>query len=83
MARHDHPAGCTADAHIHTIEHAALPGVMLGLVIMFEHRPIASVFDETLADRLCTLLNRHGLADAPVYTSGAWPPPAPTERIRT
>lgn len=29
MARHDHPAGCTADAHIHTIEHAALPGVML------------------------------------------------------
>jgi hypothetical protein len=63
-------------AHIHPIP--ARLAVMEGWAVIDHTRQLAVLaFDETVADRLAELINRHGLADVPDDASALTTPPSP------
>jgi hypothetical protein len=72
---------CGPEPHIH---HAFGVELIGGYAIVMDRRPVAFVGDATIAERVCELLDRHGLADVddtPAALCGVWPPPDPLDCI--
>lgn len=64
---------CPNEAHVHPVTAVLVPFV--GWMTVDEQRDVFILTtDQTVADRLAVLINRHGLADVPDDASALTPP---------